>query len=187
MTTIAAEGLLLRPFEGRDAPAFTRAVRESAESVGQWMPWCHDGYTDKDALEWFGVCRQGREAQTAYEFGIFSEDGVEFLGGAGLNQINKQHSICNLGYWVRASRQRQHIATRCVQALSRHAFETLALHRVEIVVAVGNEPSEGVARRSGAAFECIAQNRLLIRSASVPASVFSLVPASKSSRRPDVG
>ena len=177
MSTITSRGLLLRPFEGRDAPAFTRAVRESAESVGHWMPWCHDGYTDKDALEWFGVCRQGREAQTAYEFGIFSEDGADFFGGAGLNQINRQHAICNLGYWVRTSMQRRQIATRCVQVLSQHAFDTLALHRVEIVVAVGNEPSKGVARKSGAAFECVARNRLLIRGASVPASVFSLVPA----------
>ena len=178
MPTIASHGLILRPFEGRDAPAFTRAVRESVETVGQWMPWCHDGYTDKDALEWFGVCRQGRETQTAYEFGIFSEDGAEFLGGAGLNQINKQYAIGNLGYWVRAARQRQQIATRCVGVLSRYAFDTLALHRVEIVVAVGNDASDGVARKSGAVFECIARNRLLIRGASVPASVFSLVPAS---------
>lgn len=177
MPTITSDRLLLRPFEGRDAPAFTQAVLESVETVGRWMPWCHDGYADKDALEWFSVCRQGRDAQTAYEFGIFSEDGAEFLGGAGLNQINRQHAMGNLGYWVRASRQRQQIARRCVQVLSRYAFETLALHRVEIVVALGNQPSEGVARSAGAAFECVARNRLLIRGVSVPASVFSLVPA----------
>lgn len=181
MPTITSHGLLLRPFEGRDAPAFTRAVRESAETVGRWMPWCHAGYTDKEALEWFAVCRQGREAQTAYEFGIFSEDGAEFLGGAGLSQLNKQHAICNLGYWVRTSKQRQQVASRCVQVLSRYAFDTLALHRVEIVVAVGNDASEGVARKSGALFECIARNRLLIRDVSVPASVFSLLLASHES------
>lgn len=181
MTTITFRGLLLRPFEGRDAPVFTRAVLESVETVGRWMPWCHDGYVDKDALEWFAACRQGREAQTSYEFGVFSEDGGEFLGGAGLNQINKQHRICNLGYWVRSSRQRQQIASRRVQVLSQYAFDTLALHRLEIVVAVGNEASEGVARKSGALFECIARNRLLLRDVSVPASVFSLVPSSRTS------
>jgi ribosomal-protein-serine acetyltransferase len=132
MPTIASHGLLLRPFEGRDAPVFTKAVRESAESVGRWMPWCHAGYADKDALEWFAACRQGREAQTSYEFGVFSEDGGEFLGGAGLNQINKQHAICNLGYWVRASKQRQQIASRCVQILSRYAFDTLSLPKTAI-------------------------------------------------------
>jgi RimJ/RimL family protein N-acetyltransferase len=178
MQTIISNGLLLRPFEGRDAPDFTMAARESAESVGRWMPWCHAGYADKDALEWFAVCRQGREAKTAYEFGIFSEDGAEFLGGAGLNEIKKQHAICNLGYWVRASKQRQQIATRCVQVLSRYAFDNLALNRVEIVVAVGNGPSDAVARKSGATFECVARNRLLIQGVPVAASVFSLVQVS---------
>ncbi|MEI6735180.1 MAG: GNAT family N-acetyltransferase [Comamonadaceae bacterium] len=176
MTIITCQGLLLRPFEDDDAGVFTRAVRESVETVGRWMPWCHADYTDQDALDWFAVCRQGREAHTAYEFGIFSEDGTELLGGAGLNQINKQHAICNLGYWVRSSSQRQHVASRCVQALARYAFDSLALHRLEIVVAVGNMPSEGVARKAGALLECIARNRLLIRGVSVPASVFSLVP-----------
>ena len=176
MTTITAEGLLLRSFEDGDATAFTSAVRESAQSVGEWMPWCHAEYTNKDALEWFAVCKQGLEAQIAYEFGIFSEDGSEFLGGAGLNQINRQHAICNLGYWVRSSMQRQQVASRCVRLLSQYAFETLALRRVEIVVAAGNHPSEGVARKAGAMLECVARNRLLIRGVSVPASVFSLVP-----------
>ena len=176
MTTITAEGLLLRPFEDGDATAFTSAVRESAQSVGHWMPWCHAEYTNKDALEWFAVCKQGLEAQIAYEFGIFSEDGSEFLGGAGLNQINRQHAICNLGYWVRSSMQSQQIASRCVRLLSQYAFETLALRRVEIVVAAGNHLSEGVARKAGAMLECVARNRLLIRGVSVPASVFSLVP-----------
>ena len=176
MTTITAEGLLLRPFEGRDAPTFTSAACESAQTVGRWMPWCRADYTSDDALEWFAVCRQGLEAQTAYEFGIFSEDGEEFLGGAGLNQVNRQHAICNLGYWVRSSRQRQQVASRCVRILSQHAFDALALRRVEIVVAAGNQPSEGVARKSGATLECVARNRLLIRGVSVPASVFSLVP-----------
>ena len=175
-TRIASQGLLLRPFEGRDAPAFTKAVLESVETVGKWMPWCHAGYTDKDALDWFALCRQSREAKTAYEFGIFSGDGTEFLGGAGLNEVKKQHGVCNLGYWVRQSKHRQQIASRCVQALSQYAFETLSMHRTEIVVAVGNLHSEGVARKSGALFESVARNRLFIHGRAVPASVFSLIP-----------
>jgi ribosomal-protein-serine acetyltransferase len=116
-TTITAQGLLLRPFEGRDAPAFTKAVPESVETVGNWMPWCHEGYTDKDALDWFALCRQSRKAKTAYEFGIFSEDGSEFWGGGGLNEVNNQQGVCNLGYWVRQSMHRQKVDSRCVQAL----------------------------------------------------------------------
>jgi RimJ/RimL family protein N-acetyltransferase len=49
------------------------------------------------------------------------------------------------------------------------------MHRVEIVVAVGNHASERVARKSGALHECVARNRLWIRDQPVAASVFSLV------------
>ena len=60
--------------------------------------------------------------------------------------------------------------------LAHFGFETLALNRIEIVVAVGNLASERVAQKSGALLECVARNRLLIHGVPVPASVFSLVP-----------
>ncbi len=176
MPPLTHNGLLLRAFEDRDAFAFTAAARESVATVGRWMPWCHANYTQQDALGWFGACRSSAHAGTAYEFGIFDEETSEFLGGAGLNQINLQHAFCNLGYWVRQSRHRQGVASRCVRALAQHAFKGLGLKRVEIVVALGNQPSFGVAQKSGAMLECVARNRLLIHGNSVAASVFSLIP-----------
>jgi RimJ/RimL family protein N-acetyltransferase len=169
-------GLELRPFEDRDADAFTAAVLESVETVGRWMPWCHGAYTSADALAWFAACRSALQAGTAFELGIFSAEDHTLLGGAGLNQINNQHAMCNLGYWVRQSRHRQGIASRTVQALLPLAFTPLALQRVEIVVAEDNHASVGVARKAGAQFECLARNRLQIHGKAVAASVFSLIP-----------
>ncbi len=176
MQPLFHQGLQLRPFEDRDAEAFTAAVLESVETVGRWMPWCHSAYTRADALAWFAVCRSGLTAGTAWEFGLFSGDNATLLGGAGLNQINNQHAMCNLGYWVRQSQHREGVASRAVQALLPLAFAQLKLQRVEIVVAVGNHASEGVARKSGAHLECIARNRLQIHGKAVDASVFSLIP-----------
>jgi RimJ/RimL family protein N-acetyltransferase len=176
MSVIRAPHLLLRPFEDSDAAAFAVAVRESVSSVGPWMPWCHAQYTDSDALDWFRVARETLSRGTAHEFGVFSADGRHFLGGAGLNQINTQHKYCNLGYWVRQSEQRKGVALACVHALAEHAFTDLQLHRVEIVAAVGNEPSVGVARKAGAQFECTARNKLFLHGSPVAANVFSLVP-----------
>lgn len=176
MHTLKDRGLCLRPFEARDVVAFAAAVRESAQSVGKWLPWCHEGYSEQEARDWFGACRQHLAAESAYEFGIFDEQGSELLGGAGLNLINRQYKLCNLGYWVRQSRQRQGLATRCVGLLSAFGFETLRLTRLEIVVAQGNHASERVARAAGAQFECMARNRLVIRGQAVPAAVYSLIP-----------
>lgn len=179
MYTLSATGLCLRPFGARDVEAFAAAARESAESVGRWMPWCHADYSEQEARDWFGVCQQHLADETAFEFGIFAEQGGELLGGAGLNTLNRQHNLCNLGYWVRQSRQRQRVATRCVRLLSAFGFETLRLTRIEIVAAQGNQASQGVARAAGAQFEGVARNRLMIRGEPVAAAVFSLIPTER--------
>ena len=175
MTSIQFQGLVFRAFEDSDAQEFAVAARESAQSVGRWMSWCHPAFSEQDALNWFQTCRAGLASGTAHEFGVFAQDSNAFLGGAGLNAINQQHLFCNLGYWVQQSAQRRGVASRSVQALASHAFQVLGLQRVEIVVAVGNTPSEGVARRCGAQLEGVARNRLQLHGVSVPASVFSLV------------
>ncbi len=175
-TKLLGDGVLLRPFENTDAAEFARAVRESASGMSRWMPWCHAGYTEEEALAWFDLCRESLHQASAFEFGVFSGDGQRFLGGAGLNLFNRQHGLCNLGYWVRQSRQGLGVATACARLLSRHAFAEHALHRVEIVVAVGNDASAAVAVKAGAMLECVARNRLLLRGEPVAAQVFSLVP-----------
>lgn len=170
---IVADGVLLRPFEDADAEAFAGAVRESVRSVSRWMGWASADYGQAQALAWFAACRAQRDAGTALEFGIFCPHSGALLGGAGLNEIRREHRFCNLGYWVRQSRQGQGVASRSVRLLAAHAFAH-GLRRVEIVVAVGNTASERVAVRCGALHEGIARNRLLINDQSVPAHMFSL-------------
>jgi ribosomal-protein-serine acetyltransferase len=176
MQEIRSDGLLIRALEDADVPALVDAVQESVESVGPWMPWCTPTYAEVEARNWIELCRVNLAAGTAYDFGIFDESSSFFLGAAGLNSVNKEHRFCNLGYWVRQSRQRQRVASRSIRMLAGYAFETLGLHRVEIVVAIGNAASEAVARKSGATPECIARNRLFIHGTPVPATVFSIVP-----------
>ncbi|MCV2353702.1 GNAT family N-acetyltransferase [Paucibacter sp. B2R-40] len=178
MQAIRSAGLVLRAFEDSDAEGFAAAARESAASVGPWMSWCQPAFSEQDALHWFQLCRAGLASGTAHEFGIFSLATHEFLGGAGLNSINQQHLFCNLGYWVRQTAQRRGVALHTVQALLPYAFSQLGMQRVEIVVALGNMPSEGVARKCGAQLEGVARNRLQVGGVAVPASIFAVVPRS---------
>ncbi|OEZ64039.1 MULTISPECIES: GNAT family N-acetyltransferase [unclassified Duganella] len=177
MTPLPAGSFLLRPFIAADAPAFAAGVRESMDSVGMWMTWAHAEYSEEQALSWFDWCDASRADGSAYEFGIFLADGVTLVGGGGLNQLNAVNGFCNLGYWVRASAQRQGAAAAAVGALSRYAFEQLNQSRVEIVIAAGNEPSAAVARKAGATHECLARNRLKLRGICVDAHVFSMIPS----------
>lgn len=168
--------LTLRPLLPTDADALSAAALESIATVGRWMPWCTPDYTPTRALEWIEHCAQARLDQSAYEFGIFSANGDDLFGLAGLNQFNRLHNFCNLGYWVRESRQRQGVAVTAARRLAEFGFRELGQTRIEIVVAAGNTGSEAVARKVGAHFEGTARNRLQLADGPVAASMYSLIP-----------
>ena len=148
---------------------------QSLASLQPWLPWSHAGYSEQDALAWFRCSQAARVAGTNHAFGVFSEEGQRFLGGAGLSEFHATHRNCNLGYWVRQSPQRQGVASRCVRVLADYAFATLQLQRVEISAAVGNAASAATARKAGAVWECVARNKLWLHGRAVDADVFSLV------------
>jgi ribosomal-protein-serine acetyltransferase len=167
--------LRLLPYRDAFAPELYTAARESIATVGRWMPWCHAQYEPSDSLEWARHAQSAWKEGGEYAFALFDRDG-RFVGGAGINQIHALHNFANLGYWIRESRQRQGFATEAVRAVAAFAFGTLGLTRVEIVAAEANEASRRVALKAGAAFECLARNRLVIRGVPHRSAVHSLVP-----------
>ena len=179
MPHLRESSYLLRLFVDDDAPSFVDAVLKSQATVGRWMPWAHSAYAESDALAWFERTSRARQDGSAHEFGIFLASTEKLVGGAGLNQPNKVHNFCNLGYWVAQSAQRRGAASAAVRALAQYAFTTLGFTRVEIVVASDNTASAGVALKVGAKFECRARNRLVVFGKPTEACVYSLVPAAE--------
>ena len=172
---LTAARIVLRPNSIEFAPLLREAALASLATVGRWMSWCHPAFSEAEAAEWYRICRKNWDEETEYEFSIFSSSG-EYIGAAGLNQINRQHNFANLGYWVRESRQGQGHATDAALRLTTFGFNILHLHRIEIVVAEQNLASRRVAEKCGAAFEGVLRNRLSIHGALFPAAMYSLVP-----------
>jgi ribosomal-protein-serine acetyltransferase len=168
--------LLIRSYREGDASALYEAVRESISEVSPWLPWCHQNYSIEESRGFIGSRELASQGEEWYSFGIFETDGGRFLGGVGLNFINRVHQMANLGYWVRTSAAGRGIATAATRMAARFGFEQLGLQRVEIVVAVGNVSSQRVAEKAGARREGVLRKRLLIRGASLDAVLFSLVP-----------
>ena len=73
-----------------------------------------------------------------YSFAVVDAKTGMFLGGVGLNQVNRVHQLCNLGYWVRTSCTGRGIASAAARLAARFGLEELKLQRIEIVVATGN-------------------------------------------------
>ncbi len=167
---------LIRTYRPEDVNALFEAARESIAEVGRWLPWCHENYSIEETQHFInsrGPLSQGDEW---YSFGIFEQDGGGFVGGVGINFINRVHQLANLGYWVRTSAAGRGVATIATRAVARFGFDQLSLQRIEIVAAVDNIPSQRVAEKAGAIREGVLRKRLLIGGKSIDAVMFSLVP-----------
>ncbi len=167
-------GCRLRGYEADDAEALYAAVRESMAELSVWMPWCHPDYAATEAREWT-ASRQALAAQgTDYHFAIVDDTDGRFLGGCGINQINRLHRFGNLGYWVRTSAAGRGVARTAVGKLADWAFGNTDLARLEIVCAVGNERSQRAAAAAGATREGILHDRLLVHGRWHDAVMFSI-------------
>jgi len=175
-TNLTDNELNINPLKVSDAGDLAAAVHESMNEIMPWMGWCTPEYDEIAAREWLENLYPRWEKGDQYAFAIRDEQNHKFLGVVGLNHINNIQLLGNLGYWVRTSETKRGIATRAAQLLAKFGIEKLSLLRVEIVVAVGNEPSLRVAAKTGATCEGVLRNRLIVREAIFDAVMHSLTP-----------
>ena len=174
---LKSQSLLLRPPAIEDSEALYQAAIESVDIVGRWLPWCHAGYDRAESRAWIDACIAFWQREESYPFFIFDRRDRQLLGGCGLNEIDRLRLRANLGYWVRASRVGQGVASAAARMVARFGLETLCMQRLEIVAAVDNSVSQKVAEKLGAVREGRLRNRLRIRDVPHDAFVFSLIPS----------
>jgi RimJ/RimL family protein N-acetyltransferase len=150
------------------------AVRESMAELHPWAPWCPLTYGLADAASWIAQQPAAREAGTAFEFLALDDDG-QLLGCCGVNQINKGFRLGNLGYWIRTSATGRGYATEASRQVAAWAFQNTDLQRLELLVAVGNAPSQAVAVKTGATLEGCLRSRFLVHGQFQDAFVYSLI------------
>jgi ribosomal-protein-serine acetyltransferase len=167
--------ILVRPHRTEDVRALFTAARESVKELSPWLPWCHENYAIEETSAFILSREEAWKAETEYGFGIFEHRSGRLLGGVGINQINRLHSVGNLGYWIRSTATGHGVATTAARLVARFGFEQLGLRRIEILVALGNHASQRVAEKCGATREGVLRKRLLIRGESQDAVIYSLV------------
>ena len=169
--------VVLRPWCDGDAAELHAAVRESVESVGRWLPWCHAGYGIAQALAWAAHCRASWQDGTQFAFAVRDAASGALLGGCGLNEIDRTHRKANLGYWIRASCQGEGRAAAAARLVARFGFAELGLVRIEIVTLPDNHASRRVAAKLGARLEGTARQRLWAWDRAHDAAIHGLLPA----------
>ena len=175
--------LALRPPTLEDAAALAEAVRESAGDLRPWMPWAAADYGTGQARTWIERTVADRERGTAFEFLVAGPEG-RILGACGLNRVNREDRLANLGYWVRTSAAGRGVAPEAVRRLAAWGFASTALARFEIVAAVGNVRSQRVAEKAGAVREGVLRSRLWLFEVPHDAVIYSIVQGSRPSPLP---
>jgi RimJ/RimL family protein N-acetyltransferase len=157
---IVTERLVVRCWEPRDAPLLREAVDSSLEHLRAWMPWAHEEpRTLESQVALLRRFRGEFDLGQNFVYGIFEPGEAEVVGGTGLH-LRVGEDALEVGYWIRASRIGQGLATEATAALTRVAFEVSGVDRVEIRVDPANEASLAVPRKLGFEEEATLRRRL---------------------------
>lgn len=148
---IKTERLLIRPVRVSDAVLMHNAMKESFQSLKEWMPWAQSLASLRDT-----------EVYLAHGERIWSSpahDGVEqplqimdptdrvYYGATGIKPANLAIPSFEIGYWVNQAYAKQGLITEAMNALTRYLFQVLKAKRVEINCEQDNQNSANVALR----------------------------------------
>ncbi len=175
--TLSSEGLLLKPPQMSDYPAWAKLRGESRAFLSPWEPsWSDDELTRgafRRRLRYYQ--REGGE-ETGYAFFLHRVHDNALLGGVTLSNVRRGVSqSCSVGYWMGeqyAGRGHMSIAMRSVVAF---VFDTLKLHRLEAASMPANLPSIRLLERLGFTREGLARGNLRINGAWEDHLLFALL------------
>jgi len=137
-------GLLLRAWEGSDAPAFLSAYQDG--EIRRWHT--RRPSSETQVREWFEAYRQDWKRERGGHWAI-TRDGVEVLGRIALRGLDFDDGIAGVAYWVLPAARGAGVASRGLRALTAWAQDEIGFHRLELDHSTRNHASCGVATKSG--------------------------------------
>jgi ribosomal-protein-alanine N-acetyltransferase len=137
------EQLFLRPWGEPDVSAVVAAYAER-----DIQTWNLSSMDDAEAHEWIRSWSATWEAETDACWDIAERSDLSIVGRVALRSILLSAGSAEVTYWVAPHARRRRVATIAAIAVSRWAFGSLGLHRLELLHSVQNAPSCGVAGRA---------------------------------------
>lgn len=153
-----------------------RLVVRSLQSFdsAQWLKVRHQNYTylqekepiwDMDALTYQGFNRLVHDLQSSFQIGnyysfpVFLKETGELVGGIEISNIlywPKQSA--SIGYWISELHSGKGFATELVKNITKWAFKTFNLVKIEAGTLESNIASQRVLRKSGFTQEGLSQS-----------------------------
>jgi RimJ/RimL family protein N-acetyltransferase len=165
--------VVLRQPEERDVPSLVAMHQDELIARYTGVPY---PYSELDARAWTAAAPGRLTGGDGADFVIVDLDDDRLFGTVGLVRIRWDDLTAEVGYSLSASARGQGYATRAVALVTRWAFETLGMRRMELTTHVDNERSQAVAERAGYTREGVMRSYRVLRDRRVDLVMFSRLP-----------
>lgn len=144
----------LRPWgEDGDVEAITAACNDRA--IAEFLDMIPSPYTEDDAREFIGHCREGWAEGTVANFAITDAASGRVVGSVGVRWLEPDQGVAEVGYWVAPEVRGRGFCTRAVRLVSRWVIADCGMARLQLRADEQNTASRKVAENAGFAQEGI--------------------------------
>ncbi len=168
------DGYRLRPFSVTDAALLSEATRDA--DVTRWtaMP------ADLDlpaAADWILAVHDRMDAGGDLILEAIVDEWDRMCGGIGIGDFDWRSDSGEIFYWLLPGARGRGVATGAVRRLSRWAFDTLGLIRLELTTHPDNAASQRVAERAGFRREGLLRSKRMVRGMPWDLVLYARLPA----------
>ena len=139
----------------------------------KWLPWLDQVKTVSDTEEFIKSTIQEYNAGGAPNFAVLYS-GV-MCGVAGFHEINREHKLGSIGYWLGEKFTGNGIITSTTNELLKIGFQKYNLNRIEVRCAEGNTKSRKIPERLGFTYEATLRQCEWLYSKYVDHSIYSML------------
>lgn len=139
------ERVFLRTPDDADLPAFVALVESSRDFHREWEPRVDISIRDR-----FHHLQDVNRKGTSLKLLVCRRRDGALLGMMNVNGIVRGVAqMASLGYWIGAAHARQGYTAEALRLVVRHAFDSMALHRLEANIRPENAASIALVTRAG--------------------------------------
>jgi RimJ/RimL family protein N-acetyltransferase len=135
----------LRPWSDKDVDALVDAINGDPD-ITLWLELIPQPYGEREARAWISASAKMWREGTASTFAVLVDGDV--VAGCGINWIDREHGVGDIGYWARNDARGSGYVTRAVVVAARWAFDH-GCERLQLRADHENVASQRVADRAG--------------------------------------
>jgi ribosomal-protein-serine acetyltransferase len=163
--------------EEKHAQLIFHMVNENRNHLRQWLPFVDRMQTVDFAQNFVKSTMQRNKDGSEYAFVIFNND--RMVGRIGVNKIDNQNGVGEIGYWIIQDSQGKGIVTKSCKELIDFCFNDLKLNRIEIKCGTENLRSKTIPEQLNFTKEGIIRQGELLYDKFIDLNLYSFIKADK--------